>query len=288
MLGLGFVVSLLVAEPTRVVSEAQQPVAIVSAIDGSALTKTTKGSSTPLALYDWLLPETRVELAPGARVELIMIDGRRFILTDRAKANVLATTITTSQGSIKEAPPGPQLTLLAPIAGNPPRAAGAVRLRALSIAKLNPCQGVLTLRDETVLRFEPVRDAPGYDVDVRSSRDQPVFSRTIDNPPLAIPPGVLAGGTEYVWSVRVAGAIGAGKSEGRFRTLDDRVEAARRAVASSPDAAAQGLLGGIDFHLGLLNEAIAELTAAALRVPGDAAAEGAASRARTALADACK
>ena len=127
-----------------------------------------------------------------------------------------------------------------------------------------------------------------YEIQVRDSTDQPVFSRTIDKPPVAIPAGLLAGGTDYVWTVRVVGGGVSARSEGGFKTLDSTVEAARRAFVGGLDPAAIGVLGGIDFHLGLLNEAVAELTAAAERAPGDAAADGAARRARAALANACQ
>ena len=71
-------------------------------------------------------------------------------------------------------------------------------------------------------------------------------------------------------------------------TLDGGAEAARGAFASSLDPATSGLLGGIDFHLGLLNEAISELAAAEQRTPGDRTAEQATERARLTLATACK
>ena len=131
----------------------------------------------------------------------------------------------------------PQLRLLAPIAGKPPDAAGAVRLRAAGITKLNPCQGVVTLRDQTILRFQPVTGASQYDVEVRSLNDHQIFSRAIERAPLAIPAGVLAAGKEYVWRVRVAGGVTPVKSEGRFRTLDGSVETARQAFAARERAA---------------------------------------------------
>jgi hypothetical protein len=291
MLGHALALASLLLQSPRGVAEpspSPQPVAIVSAIEGGAWTRPKTGSRKPLTLYDWLEADVVVELAPQARVDLIMIDGRRYALGGGARAKLSSTSLTALQGSVKEEPPVPRLTFLAPIAGKAPDEAGAVRLRARSIAKLNPCWTILTLPDETVLRFEPVEGASQYEIQVRTDTDQQVFSRTIDKPPVAIPTGLLAGGTDYVWTVRVAGRGPSARSEGGFKTLDSTVEAARRALVTGLDPAAIGVLGGIDFHLGLLNEAVAELTAAAERAPGDTAAEGAARRARVALANACQ
>jgi hypothetical protein len=288
MLGHLLAVAPLLLQSAPHVAVSPQPVAIASAIKGSAWILPKAGWRQPLTLYDWVKADTVVDVAAGARLELIMIDGRRYALGGGARAKLSSTSLTTLRGPVSQESTMPALISLAPIAGKAPRAVGAVRVRGRGIAKLNPCDTVLTLHDETVLRFDPVGGASQYEIEVRSSDDRQVFARTIDQPPLAIPPGVLAAGTDYVWTVRAEGAVPPARSEGRFTTLDSSVEAARRAFASALDPAASGLLGGIDVHLGLLNEAIVELAAAAQRAPGDAAAEGAAKRARAALATACQ
>lgn len=281
------VASLLLQSPPAA-APSPQPVAIVSAIKGSAWIVPKSGARQLLTLYDWIREDGVVDVAAQGRLELIMIDGRRYALGGGARARLATSSLTTLRGSVTQEPAMPRLVSLAPIAGETPGATGAVRLRGRSVARLNPCEAVVTLRDQTVLRFDPVEGASHYDVEVRTTNDEPVFARTVDQPPLAIPPGVLAAGMGYVWTVRTAGVMPPAKSEARFMTLDRGAEAAREAFASSLDPATSGLLGGIDFHLGLLNEAISELAAADQRTPRDSAAEQAAERARLALAAACK
>ena len=130
--------------------------------------------------------------------------------------------------------------------------------------------------------------AARYQIEVRNSGDEQVFARTIDRPPVAIPADVLVAGAEYVWTVRAEGRIPPASSEARFTTLDASSESARRSPASTLDPQAIGLLGGIDAHLGLLNEATVELTDAVQRTSGDPATEAALKRARAALAAACQ
>ena len=280
------VVSLLQSQPAA--ASSPQPVAIVSAIKGSAWIVPKTGARQLLTLYDWIKEDGVVDVAAQGRLELIMIDGRRYALAGGARARLASSSLTTLRGSVTQQPAMPRLVSLAPITGETPGAAGAVRLRGRNVARLNPCEAVVTLRDQTVLRFDPVEGASHYDVEVRTTNDEPVLARSVERPPLAIPSGVLAAGTGYVWTVRTGGVMPPAKSEARFMTLDSGAEAARSAFATSVDPAAGGLLGGIDFHLGLLNEAISELGAAEQRTPRDSAAEQAAERARLALAAACK
>jgi hypothetical protein len=291
MLGRALIVTSLAFQSSPAPAErpaSPQPVAIVAAMAGSGSIKPTRGSSQPLSLYEWIRPDVIVEVAPQGSVELIMLDGRHYVLMGGARAKLSATTLTALRGSVTEAPAVPQLTLLAPIAGKAPRDAGAVRLRAPGIAKLNPCGPVVTRRDATVLQFAPVDAAAQYEIQVRTSDGQEVFARTIDKPPVAIPPGTLAGATTYVWTVRAIGNVPATRSEAQFTTLPDNVDTARRTFAAALPPEATGVLGGIDFHLGLLNEATEELTAAAKHSPGDAGVVREAAQVRAALAAACQ
>jgi hypothetical protein len=264
-----------------------QPVAIVSSIEGSAWIQPKTGPRRPLALYDWVSADAVVEVGDIGRLELIMIDGRRYRLNGGAGAMLSATSLSPLRGSVTQESAMPKLVALAPIAGNAPRAAGAVRIRGRTIVNMNPCDAVRTLRDETVLRFNPVDGASRYAIEVRTAADEQVFARTVTEPRLAVPAGTLAAGTDYFWVVRTEGVDPPAQSESRFTTLDSAAETARRAFASALEPAAGGLLGGIDVHLGLLNEAVAELTAAAQRAPRDAAVGEAAKRARAALAATC-
>jgi len=267
---------------------APEPVAIVSALQGNASVQSTARGKRPAVLYDWLEPNAVVDVAPGARLELILIDGRRYALAGGASARVSGTSLTTVRGGVTAESSMPRLVSLAPIGGDAPKVAGAVRVRGQTVTKLNPGEGMRTLRDETVLRFDLVDGAARYVIDVRTRDEEQVFTRTIERPPLAIPAGVLAAGAEYVWTVRADGPIPPAKSEGRFTTLDAEAEAARHALASALDPGASGLLGGIDLHLGLLNESIAELTSAAERAPAKAEVDAAVKRAHAALTAACQ
>jgi hypothetical protein len=288
ILGPVIAVSSLLLQSQPGAPPSPQPVAIVSAIKGSAWIVPKTGARQLLTLYDWSKEGGVVDVGPQGLLELIMIDGRHYALAGGARARLTSSSLTTLRGSVTQEPAMPRLVSLAPIAGETPGATGAVRLRGRSVARLNPCEAVVTLRDETVLRFDPVEGASHYDVEVRTTNDEPVFARTVDQPPLAIPPGVLSAGTGYVWTVRTGDTMPPAKSEARFMTLDRGAEAAREAFASSLDPSTSGLLGGIDFHLGLLNEAISELAAANQRAPQNSAAEQAAQRAHVALAAACK
>lgn len=262
-------------------------VAIVSALEGKIWAQ-AKPSRRTLALYDWLHAGTVIDLDADARAVLIMMNGKRYELGGGSRVQLTETSATTLRGPVREAAPVPQLSSLAPIAGRAPKLSAAVRLRAVSIPKLNPCYTVVTLRDATVLRFEPIAGASQFAIEVQTDDGQRVFAQTIERPPIAMPAGVLKAGIDYIWTVRVAGDGPPARSEGRFHTLDAEAEAARSSLAGALDPAGSGLLGGIDLNLGLLNEAIAELTAAADRDQGNAAARAAAERARRALAETCK
>ena len=293
MIGVWLVVTSLLFQlplkPQPAPKPASEPelVAIVSALDGKmwAQSKPTRRS---LALYDWLPAGMVIDLDEKARAVIIMMDGRRYELGGGSRVQLTASSATIVRGPVKEAAPVPGLVALAPIAGRAPTVSGAVRLRARNIPKLNPCNTVVTLRDATVLRFEPIAGASQFAVEVQTEDGRRVFAQTIDRPPLAVPAGVLSGGVEYFWTVRLIGDGPPARSEGRFRTLDAEAEAARIALGRSSDTADSGLLGGIDFHLGVLNEAIEELSAAAERNPDNVAAREAADRARAALASVCR
>jgi hypothetical protein len=262
--------------------------AIVSTLQGSASARTTGSSPQPLKLFDWIKTDATVDVAPAGRLELILIDGHRYTLGGGARVLLSSGALTTVRGEVRAQPAMPQLVALTPIAAPAPRAAGAVRVRGRGVTKLNPCQGVRTLRERTILQFETVEGAARYQVEVRDSSDTRVFARTIDRPPLTIPSDVLTAGTQYVWTVRSEGTIPPATSEATFSTLDAQAEAARRSLATSPEVASIGLLGGIDIHLRLLNEAIAELTDASQRTPHDTATVAALERARATLAGACQ
>jgi hypothetical protein len=287
MLGHALTVALLL-QSSPGGKAAPVPAAIVSALQGNAWVQSKARGKRRAMLYDWLELDAVVDVAADARLELIMIDGHRYALAGGASARVSATSVTKLKGIVTTESSIPALVSLAPIAGGAPKTSGAVRVRGQTVTQLNPCEGVRTLRDETVLSFDPVEGAARYVIDVRNRDDEQVFTRSIDGPPLAIPAGVLAAGTEYTWTVRADGPIPPAKSENRFATLDAGAEAARRALVSTLDPAANGLLGGIDLHLGLLNESIAELTLAAQRAPDDTEAHAAVKRAHAALAAVCK
>jgi len=282
------IVSLLQA-PSGTAKPASPPelAAIVSALEGKMWAQ-GKPARRTIALYDWLHAGTVLDLDAEARATLIMMDGRRYELGGGSRVQLTAKSATTLRGPVKETAPVPELASLAPIAGRAPKLSAAVRLRAVSIPKLNPCYTVVTLRDATVLRFEPIAGASQFAIEVQTDDGRRVFAQTIERPPLAVPAGLLSPGTDYIWTVRVTGDGPPARSEGRFHTLDAEAEAARASLAGSLDPAATGLLGGIDLNLGLLNEAIAELTAASERDPSNAAARAAADRARSELATACK
>jgi hypothetical protein len=286
---LAFATSLLLLQESRaVVSPPPQLVAIVSALKGSAWLQSTTGVRQPLALYDWVASSTIVNVAENGHVELIMMDGHRYSLNGGVRAKLSPAAPTAIRGSVTQEPALPQIVSLAPIAGRTPRTVGAVRVRGRPIAKLNPCASAVTLRERTVLMFDPVQDASQYEVEVRTIADGPVLTQTIERPPLAIPAGVLTAGAQYVWTVKTVGADPPARAEARFTTLDASAESARAALASALDPAGAGLLGGVDLHLGLLNEAVLELTAAAARFPQDDAVERAAKRAQATLANACQ
>ena len=185
------VASLLLQSPVGVAqpSASPQPVAIVSAIEGGAWTRPKTGSRKPLALYDWLESDAVVELAPKARVDLIMIDGRRYAPRRRRAREALVDVADGAarfhqRGAARAAVdlPGCRSPARRPARPVP---CGCVP----EVSRGSTRAGhVLTLPDETVLRFEPVEGASQYEIQVRDSTDQQVFSRTIDRPPVAIPP----------------------------------------------------------------------------------------------------
>jgi hypothetical protein len=149
-----------------------------------------------------------------------------------------------------------------------------VRIRAETIAGLYPCRGAATLAERTVLRFAPVDGGRKYRVEVNDRRGNLIFEVEASTSTVTVPAGILRPGTRYDWIVRTIEREGpAAQGKAGFVTLSASVakarEALRKALTADGDGASLALLAEIDWSLGLFNEALDELRAAAVASPGD-------------------
>jgi hypothetical protein len=244
----------------------REPVAIIYQVSGEAL-RVAPGRS-PLHLFDRLPAETTLELAPGSRLAIAFVTGKRYEISGPARATLGKGDLAATSAGVRSLPPVPPLPRLAAIAADdrPGLKAGAVRIRAERITGLYPRRGAVTLAGETVLQFQPVTGAREYRVEVQDGQGRTVFRTDAGSPPVKVPTGTLRPGHRYSWMVRTLDRPGAvARGEADLVTLGQdaaRVREEARKVLAAEGPGSLPLLAEIDQSLGLLLEAREDLRTA--------------------------
>ncbi len=255
-----------------------KPVALVYSLAGNAAFASPAKERRPLRLFDRLPVGATVEVGQGSRLALAFANGRRYELGEHSRVALGKADLSSRSGPVRALPRVPSLPCFLPIAKEeqPGSSAGAVRIRAERIAGLYPRFGTATLAGATVLRFEPVKGAGKYQIEVQDRRGNVIFATETAAFVVPLPAGTLKPGRRYDWTVRTVERVGP-VAQGRegFITLRSNLAEARKklrkAVEKQKDGASLALLAEVDWSLGLLAEAREELRAAAKKTPGDAA-----------------
>jgi hypothetical protein len=123
----------------------REPVAIIYHISGEALWTVPGRSPEPLRLFDRLPAAAALELAPGSRLAIAFVTGKRYEISGPARATLGKGDLAVKSGVVRPLPSVPPLPRLAPIAESekPGPAAGAIRIRG---------QGGLAMLSEDIVR----------------------------------------------------------------------------------------------------------------------------------------
>ncbi len=251
-------------------------VAIVCFVAGPATAWSARpATKREVRLFDWLASGTRLEVGPGARLDLAFRNGRRYHLEAGASVTLGAEDLAASAGAVTALPSLPPLPLTAirpdDTAG---RRVGAIRLRGERMGGLYP-RDATTAADRTSLRFDSVPTAALYLVAVDDESGRTVFQAESESSPTTVPPGVLLPGARYGWSVQTTDGAGWSlRGEARFETLSEEAarawRALREAVERANDLPSLVLLAEVERGLGLRAEASETLRLALERSPNSA------------------
>jgi hypothetical protein len=266
----------------------REPVAIIYRITGEAL-RVAPGRS-PVHLFDRLPAETTLELAPGSRLAIAFVTGKRYEISGPARVTLGKGGLAKKSGGVRTLPSVPPLPCLAGIAEdeNPGPKAGAILIRAERIARLYPHRGAAVLADETSLRFQPVEGAGKYRIEVQDGQGRTVFRTDAGSPPLKVPARTLHPGHRYLWTVSTLDRPGAvARGEAELFVLDEHSARAReetRKILEAEGPSSLPLLAEIDRGLRLWLEAREELSEA-FDTNGDPALRKALAETQTRLED---
>lgn len=127
---------LLAALPARTAAAAlREPVALVYQMKGDAQRSEPGRTREPVRLFDRLPAGTTLDLAPGSRLALAFVTGKRYELSGQARAILGKGDLGTRSGGVRSLPSVPPLPRLSPIAPDdrPGPSAGAMRIRGEEI-----------------------------------------------------------------------------------------------------------------------------------------------------------
>jgi CHAT domain-containing protein/tetratricopeptide (TPR) repeat protein len=239
---------------------AREPVAITYQISGDALRTDPGRSAAPLRLYDRLPAGAVLELKPGGRLALAFVTGKRYQISGPARVTLGKGDLAARSGDVRPLPSVPPLPRLAGIAEDeePGTEAGAVRIRSETISGLSPDRGKTRLASAVRLRFDPVPATPKYRLRIFDQEDG-VWSIETQAADVAVPPGALAPGKIYRWTVETLDRPGpVARGEAVLITLNAGQARAREELRhfaqSSGTADDLQLLEGVDRALGLWEE----------------------------------
>lgn len=239
-------------------AETRGPAAIVYELAGEASLAVPGAARRPLRLGDRLPAGATVEAAPGARLALAFVTGRRWEISGPARATLGKGDLAERSGGARRLASFPPLPPLAPIAREerPGAKAGAVRIRREEIDGLCPRDGAATLAGATVLGFQAPDAATRYEVEIEDARGAVSFHIVTEASTVRVPAGILAPGVRYHWAVTAMDRPGPTiRGETDFVTLAGRTadarERLRQAVEAAGDSGSRALLIAVDHGLGL-------------------------------------
>ncbi len=267
----------------------QNSVAIIVSLSGQASVRTSAAGATPASNLAWLAAGVTVESGAGSALTIILANGRRYELGERARVTVNADAVTALSGSVRELQRLPPMPKLAGIAGDHRTLAGGIRLRGASKLHLYPAGGAAVLPGAVKLSFASIDSAASYNVTLIDENEDVVLTRQTSVTSVDVPGNIVKPGAKYTWRVRAIG-VGAVLAEGEagFETISQENVAERESLAAAlsemmePDRLA--LLATVDLRLGLFAEAVDELSAALRERPGDPDITRALAAAKTARA----
>ena len=248
----------------------RETVAIVYQMKGDAQRSEPGRNREPVRLYDGLPAGTTLDLAPGSRLALAFVTGKRYELSGQARATLGKGDLGTRSGGVRSLPSVPPLPQLPPIApdDHPGPSAGAMRIRSETISGLQPDRGTTALASAIRLRFDPIPTAPKYHVQILDPGGQTLFNIETPANEVSVPPDLIPPGGTYRWTVETRDRPGAvARGEAILVTLDAAQAQAReelqRWTQHSGTADDLGLTEAVDRALGL-----PEAGACPLTVPG--------------------
>lgn len=255
-----------VADPRGATDE--RALAFVAELHGDGVTaeREVRGATIaePVARFDWLVEGSTVRVGAGSSAVLILFSGEKLGMGPGSTGRVSRRGLLDREGAIEKLPATSPLPRVTPPAGTSDGAA-AVDLSGEGL-RLYPSGGARSLDDATVLRFGHDARLGPFRVRIETEGGRKVYETTTVDRELALPPGVLAPGKDYRWSVVAGGGIDLEvAAEATFSTLSKeelRLRAALRelvpaddvllAAGPSADAAATFLyLAKVDRDLGL-------------------------------------
>jgi hypothetical protein len=253
-----------------------EPVALVAALEGDAhVALPAGGAARRVALFDRLPAGARIETDDGSSLLLVYRSGARVRVRPGGAVILTDGDVTIVRGTIERLSPVPPLPAFDPPAAGLQRPGiAAVRIRGNGVDDLYPSGGARALADATVLAFAAPGARDVYTVEIEDAAGGVVFTVETGDTRVAVPPGTLEPGREYVWRVSARTPAGVAlRGEAAFATLAPAAAGwradARRAVGSP---GAPVWLAEIDLALGLWREAQDGFRAATGRVHGGAAA----------------
>ena len=147
----------------------REPVAIIFRITGEAL-RVAPGRS-PLHLFDSLPAETTLQLAPGSRLAIAFLTGKRYEISGPARVTLGKGDLAKKSGGVRPLPSVPPFPRLAAIAEdeNPGPTSGAIRIRGEEIPGLYPQHGATEPAEETAPQAQPAADpqSPEWSLEAR-------------------------------------------------------------------------------------------------------------------------
>jgi hypothetical protein len=233
-------------------------------------------SAKKASRFDAIVPGATLEVGENARVVIVLAGGRRFELGAKARATITAAELASTSGPISELSRLPSLPKLAALDDSRPQGPpGGVRVRSDVVSGLSPSHAVLSM-EPTTLRFDPVKGASRYSVEVEDEAGRRVVGGETSAPEFVVAPGVLQPGATYYWRVQTVDKVGAAaRGSSRFTTLSTEQmqsrDALRRTLSSQGGADSLAFLAEVDRRLGLVQEALNGFRAALREKPDDPA-----------------
>jgi len=252
----------------------QNSVAIIVSLSGQASIRTSAAVATPASNLAWLAAGVTVESGAKSALTIILANGRRYELGERARVTVNADALTTLSGAVRELQRLPPMPKLAGIAGDHRTLAGGIRLRGASKLHLYPAGGAAALPGAVTLSFAPIDSATSYNVTLMDQNEDVVLTRQTSAASVDVPRNVVKPGAKYTWRVRAIGS-GAVLAEGEagFEAISQENVAERKSLAAAlsemKESDRLALLAAVDLQLGLFAEAVDELSSALRERPGD-------------------